>query len=70
MKGNANLSSNKAVYFPPSVQPAFMGAHPPAKSGYGSMINDANINYFQSYRNDNLAKFQVGLTVFDPTDSH
>lgn len=59
MKGNANLSTIQATYFPPSIQPVFMGAHPPIKSGYGSFAESGNISYFQDYRNENLAKFQV-----------
>lgn len=65
MKGNVNLSSNQEVYFPPSVESSFMGAHAPVKTGYGTMIHDANVNYFQSYRNDNLSKFQVHRVLTD-----
>lgn len=59
MKGDANLSTIKATYFPPSIEPSFMGAHPPVKHGYGSLVDSGNVNYFQNYRNENLAKFQV-----------
>lgn len=58
-KGTIQLSDMKATYFPPSIQPGFMGAHPPIKNGYGSMYESGNISYFQSYRNENLSKFQV-----------
>ncbi|XP_018329397.1 UPF0573 protein C2orf70 homolog [Agrilus planipennis] len=59
MGGDPNLSDMKATYYPPSIQPAFMGAHPPIKNGYGSLSESANISYFQNYRNENLSKFQM-----------
>lgn len=57
--GDIQLSDMKATYYPPSVQPAFMGAHPPTKNGYGSLYESGNASYFQNYRNENLSKFQV-----------
>lgn len=59
--GDARLSDMKATYYPPSIQPAFMGAHPPVKNGYGSLFDSGSVNYFQNYRNENLSKFQVCL---------
>lgn len=58
-KGAIQLSDMKATYFPPSIEPGFMGAHPPIKNGYGSMYESGHISYFQNYRNENLSKFQV-----------
>lgn len=63
-KGTAQLSDMKATYFPPSIQPGFMGAFPPIKNGYGSMYESGNISYFQNYRNENLSKFQVSIPRF------
>lgn len=59
--GDIQLSEMKATYYPPSLQPGFMGAHPPIKNGYGSLYDSGNISYFQNYRNENLSKFQVKL---------
>lgn len=60
MKGNANLSSLKATYFPGNVRAEFMGAHPPVKSG--SNDEKGNVNYFTSYRNEKISRFQVIFT--------
>lgn len=57
--GDTQLSDMKATYYPPSIQPGFMGAHPPVKNGYGSLSESAHISYFQNYRNENLSKMQV-----------
>ncbi|XP_017784065.1 PREDICTED: UPF0573 protein C2orf70 homolog [Nicrophorus vespilloides] len=57
--GDINLSDMKATYFPPSIKPVFMGAHPPVKTGYGSLVDSSHITYFQNYRNENLSKFQM-----------
>ncbi|KAF5304896.1 hypothetical protein FQR65_LT00780 [Abscondita terminalis] len=59
MGGDIQLSDMKATYYPPSIQPGFMGAHPPVKQGYGSLSDSYHINYFQNYRNENLCKMQM-----------
>ncbi|KAK5647583.1 hypothetical protein RI129_002475 [Pyrocoelia pectoralis] len=59
MGGDIQLSDMKATYYPPSIQPAFMGAHPPIKNGYGSLAESAHLSYFQNYRNENLCKMQM-----------
>lgn len=59
--GDIKLSDMKATYFPPSLQPTFMGASPPIKNGYGSLYESGNITHFQNYRNENLSKFTVSI---------
>lgn len=59
MKGDANLSTVKATYFPPSAHPEFMGSHPPVKVGIGSLTDKGNVNYFQNFRNENMMRAQV-----------
>ncbi|KAK4885432.1 hypothetical protein RN001_001703 [Aquatica leii] len=59
MGGDIKLSEMKATYYPPAIQPAFMGAHPPLKNGYGSMSESPHISYFQNYRNENICKMQM-----------
>lgn len=59
--GDINLSEMKATYYPPKIQPGFMGAHAPIKQGYGSMYGSGNTSYFQNFRNENISRMQVSL---------
>lgn len=61
--GDVALSDMKATYYPPSIQPVYMGAFPPVKNGYGSLYDSSNVNYFQSYRNETLSKMQVSFLI-------
>ncbi|XP_015518448.1 ciliary microtubule inner protein 2C-like [Neodiprion pinetum] len=56
--GNRNLSENQATFYPPSLNPAYMGAHPPIKVG-GSSYEGGTVSYFQSYRNETLSRFSM-----------
>lgn len=69
MGGDIQLSDMKATYYPPSIQPGFMGAHPPVKNGYGSLADSAHISYFQNYRNENLSKMQAHNKLFIISDT-
>ncbi|KAK9880481.1 hypothetical protein WA026_011726 [Henosepilachna vigintioctopunctata] len=57
--GDINLSDMKATYYPPSIQPGFMGAHVPIKHGYSSLYGSGNISYFQNFRNENISRMQM-----------
>lgn len=63
--GDAKLSDMKSSYHSPTVQPVFMGAHPPIKNGYGSLYESGNLSYFQNYRNENLSRMQVPILKID-----
>lgn len=58
--GDTRLSVAHATYFPPSLQPGYMGAYPPQRSDESSMFKSGNINYFQNYRNE-IAKLHVSF---------
>lgn len=57
---NKKMSETQAMFYPPSLMPAFMGAYPPTKLGL-SLYEGGSIGYFQNYRNETLSKFSVSL---------
>ncbi|XP_033316708.1 protein FAM166C-like [Bombus bifarius] len=55
---NKKMSETQAMFYPPSLMPAFMGAYPPTKLSL-SLYEGGSIGYFQNYRNETLSKFSM-----------
>ncbi|XP_034171448.1 ciliary microtubule inner protein 2C-like [Osmia lignaria lignaria] len=51
-------SKTQATFYPASLMPPFMGAHPPTKLDTIS-YDGMSINYFQKYRTETLSKFSI-----------
>ncbi|PBC27423.1 ciliary microtubule inner protein 2C-like [Apis cerana] len=58
MATSKTISETQATYYPPSLMPPFMGAHPPTKLGV-SLFEGGKIGYFQNYRNETLSKLSM-----------
>ncbi|XP_044740047.1 protein FAM166C-like [Chrysoperla carnea] len=57
--GSRKLSVKHATYFPPSIDPIYLGSYPPMNNSKGSKYQSSSLNYFRDYRDETLRNFQM-----------
>ncbi|XP_043278732.1 uncharacterized protein [Venturia canescens] len=55
--GNETKSVTLASYYPATLNPIFMGAHPPTRYDFPYDSSAQRVTYFQNYRNETLSRF-------------
>lgn len=59
--GNQTRSVTLAPYYPATLNPVFMGAHPPTRYDFPYDSGSQRVTYFQNYRNETLSRFMVSF---------